>query len=221
MNKSVVYTITAIIIIAVAAAILFIPDKAKDFTVNNPDDCNKIKNVEERDNCLFNIAVNLGNEEACNFLSENKDKCLELVAAGFDKFYLCGQIEDKGSKANCFLAQNQGKGFEACEALTDSIEGDEGQKSLVIDSCYINIFLNQNMRIEDCNSIKDVNLKAYCQAVINKNPGVCSSVEDNILFNKVVCTTEVARKLNDNKICETLSVQDDIQQCKNNLEAAL
>jgi len=221
MNKSLVYTVIVIILIAAIAAFFFIPSKTKDFTVKDPSSCNKIQNIEERDNCLFNVAVNIGDEEACNFLSKDKDKCFELVATGFNKFDLCAQIQDKGLSANCLLAKNQEKGFESCEDLGASVEGDEVQNKLVIDSCYINIFLNQDIKPEDCNSISDVNLRTYCQAVTSKNPNSCSSIEESIIFNKIICTTEVARKLDDKKICEILSTEEEIQECKNNLEATL
>jgi len=98
-NRNLVITLVIVLVVSTAVYALYSPTKSSE------EKCDQITGQIARDECYYNTAVKLGDENICNKIyNSDKSACIKDVAIKTKNDKLCAQISSQINRDKCYLS---------------------------------------------------------------------------------------------------------------------
>jgi antitoxin component YwqK of YwqJK toxin-antitoxin module len=173
------------------------------------DTCEELKELDQKNKCLINIARTSKDVKDCDKIDslDDKDACRKFLGTDNNDADVCLQINDLDTKDECLAdVAMHTKNKDLC----DKIVSDDA-KGL----CQIYLMSNEGkIDKSKCDKMKEGWIKDMCNscyAVSIKDMKVCNQVKDTETLH--MCQMMVGVVLNDSSICETFKDVADKDLC--------
>ncbi len=172
----------------------------------------KLKNISIRDQCFYDIAIELKDNSGCvQIIDETKaNTCNAIIAAEENSIEACKKISVVSDKDICFNALAIGTNDYVICTYISTAKTETGFK---IDNC-LNALLVGNKEETLCTYFIDENQSNHCYYEVGtqeKNPLICKKSSDDDL--KYLCIKNVAVLEEDPDYCLQIQDQNIFQQC--------
>ena len=169
------------------------------------ENCSKIENLDDRDECYVNNAKNAKSILVCNNINDKRTLayCYTLVAEAKKDESICNTLQtDKYWTDICYKKVAEAKKDPSlCAKLPSGTNKDD---------CYNNIALSAS-KPELCKDINKESLMLECIYTIaleRENPQICAVYMPSYEYflNKAICYKKIAVKTKDISICDHITV---------------
>ncbi|GEM_PF-3079060 len=195
---------------------------------NSPNACKVFVDVNKMENCSFESAKELFDDEPCNNVGQfyDKDECFDFVARNRPDHLVCAKISDAQVSKDCvnIIAETYPT-EELCNLATEFASKDKCNLKLATDSnsffycekishgdiksdCFYQVAIASN-NIESCKLIThtafDLKDDCYSRIAVEKlDDPICENV--HFFDNYISCFSDIAIALNDISICDKMLV---------------